>query len=211
MGEIKRQQFIGLWCKWNNRMQLVPDFTDALFKMDDCAHCTLHKCCIKLTHLPGICILTLQPEFFRELTILKHFCMWWIFALLSALFASLTAIFAKIGIKGVDSDLATAVRTVVILVIAWGIAFFKGSIPSIQSLSKQNWLFLVLSGCATGLSWIFYFKALQAGKVSQVAPVDKLSVALTIALSVIFLGELLTWKTAIGALLIIGGTIVLIV
>ena len=137
--------------------------------------------------------------------------MWWIFALLSALFASLTAIFAKIGIKGVDSDLATAVRTVVILVIAWGIAFFKGSIPSIQSLSKQNWLFLVLSGCATGFSWIFYFKALQAGKVSQVAPVDKLSVALTIALSVIFLGELLTWKTAIGALLIIGGTIVLIV
>ena len=136
--------------------------------------------------------------------------MWWIFALLSALFASLTAIFAKIGIKGVDSDVASAVRTVVVLVIAWAIAFMRGSIPSIQNLSKQNWLFLVLSGLATGLSWIFYFKALQAGKVSQVAPVDKLSVALTIILSAIFLGELLTWKTAIGALLIIGGTIVLI-
>ena len=136
--------------------------------------------------------------------------MWWIFALLSAFFAALTAIFAKLGVKNVDSDLATAVRTSVILVIAWGIAFFKGVTPGLHNLSKQNWLFLVLSGCATGLSWIFYFKALQIGKVSQVAPVDKLSVALAILLSVIFLGETLTIKTAIGALLIIGGTVVLI-
>lgn len=136
--------------------------------------------------------------------------MWWIYALLSAVFASLTAIFAKIGIKNVDSDLATAIRTVVILVVAWGIAFFKGVVPGAQSLTKQNWIFLVLSGLATGLSWIFYFKALQMGKVSQVAPVDKLSVALTILLSVLFLGEILTWKTAIGAVLIIAGTIVLI-
>lgn len=136
--------------------------------------------------------------------------MWWIFALLSALFASLTAIFAKVGIKGVDTDLAIAIRTAVVLVLAWGIAIFKGGNMSIQHLTKQNWIFLLLSGLATGFSWIFYFKALQVGKVSQVAPVDKLSVALTIALSVVFLGEALTIKTAVGAVLIIAGTIVLI-
>ena len=136
--------------------------------------------------------------------------MWWIYALLSAFFAALTAIFAKVGIKGVDTDLATAVRTVVILVIAWAIAFARGSVASIATLSKQNILFLCLSGIATGLSWIFYFKALQLGTVSQVAPVDKLSVALAIILSILFLGEALTWKTGIGALLIISGTMVLI-
>src|SRR5438309_9202376 len=136
--------------------------------------------------------------------------MWWFYALLSALFAALTAIFAKVGIKGVDSDLATAIRTVVILIIAWSIAFFRGEVTGITTLSKQNVLFLILSGVATGLSWIFYFKALQLGKVSQVAPVDKLSVALAIILSVLFLGEPLTIKTAVGALLIIGGTLVLI-
>jgi len=136
--------------------------------------------------------------------------MWWIYALLSAVFAALTAIFAKIGVKNIDTDLATAIRTVVILLLAWSLALFKGVVPAMQNLTKQNWLFLILSGCATGCSWIFYFKALQAGKVSQVAPVDKLSVALTIILSVIFLGEALTWKTAIGALLIIAGTVVLI-
>lgn len=136
--------------------------------------------------------------------------MWWIYALLSALFASLTAIFAKVGIKGVDSDLATAIRTVIILVMAWSIVFFKGSTQSVTSLTKYNILFLCLSGVATGLSWIFYFKALQIGKVSQVAPVDKLSVALTIIRSVIILKEVLTLKMAIGAVLIIAGTIVLI-
>lgn len=136
--------------------------------------------------------------------------MWWIYALLSALFASLTAIFAKVGIKGVDSDLATAIRTVIILVMAWLIVFFKGNVQSITSLTKYNILFICLSGIATGLSWIFYFKALQIGKVSQVASVDKLSVALTILLSVIILKEVLTFKMAIGAILIIAGTIVLI-
>jgi transporter family protein len=136
--------------------------------------------------------------------------MWWIYALLSAFFAALTAIFAKVGVKGVDSDLATAVRTVVILIIAWAIAFLRGGTQTIGTLSKQNLLFLCLSGIATGLSWVFYFKALQIGKVSQVAPVDKLSVALAIVLSVLFLGEALTWKTAIGAGLIISGTLVLI-
>jgi len=137
--------------------------------------------------------------------------MWWIYALLSAFFASLTAIFAKVGVKDIDSDLATAIRIIVILILAWGIALFKGAIPGVQNFTKQNWIFLVLSGCATGLSWLFYFKALQLGKVSQVAPVDKLSVALTIGLSAIFLKESVTFKDAIGALLIIGGTFVLIV
>jgi transporter family protein len=136
--------------------------------------------------------------------------MWWIYALLSALFAALTAIFAKIGIRDVDTNLATAIRTVIILSITWGIVLFKGSTTPIGQLTKLNWTFLVLSGCATGLSWIFYFKALQLGEVSQVAPVDKLSVALAIVLSIIFLGEPLTWKNAIGALLIICGTFVLI-
>ncbi|HEX5154741.1 MAG TPA: EamA family transporter [Parafilimonas sp.] len=136
--------------------------------------------------------------------------MWWIYALLSAFFASLTAIFAKVGVKDIDSDLATAIRTIVILILAWGIVLFKGVIPGVQNFTKQNWIFLVLSGCATGLSWLFYFKALQVGKVSQVAPVDKLSVALTIVLSVIFLKESVTFKDAIGALLIVGGTFVLI-
>jgi transporter family protein len=137
--------------------------------------------------------------------------MWWTYALLSALFAALTAIFAKVGIKGVDTDLATAIRTVVILIIAWGIAFMRGGTSTMQSLTKQNIIFLCLSGVATGLSWIFYFKALQLGEVSQVAPVDKLSVALAIILSVIFLGEVVTPKMAIGALLIIAGTFILII
>ncbi len=136
--------------------------------------------------------------------------MWWTYALLSALFAALTAIFAKIGIKNVDTDLATALRTVVVLILAWAIAFFRGGTNSIMTLTKQNVIFLVLSGVATGLSWIFYFKALQLGKISQVAPIDKLSVALAIIFSVFFLGETLTLKTAIGAICIIAGTIIII-
>jgi transporter family protein len=136
--------------------------------------------------------------------------MWWIYALLSALFAALTAIFAKIGVSQINSNLATGIRTIIILIVAWGIVIFRGEAKGMNAISKHSLLFLVLSGIATGLSWIFYFKALQIGKVSQVAPVDKLSVALTIVLSVIFLHEALTWKTAIGALLIISGTLVLI-
>lgn len=136
--------------------------------------------------------------------------MWWIYALFSAFFAALTAVFAKVGIKGVDTDLATAIRTVVILFLAWGIAIFRGGAATMGTLSRQNIIFLCLSGIGTGLSWIFYFKALQIGKVSQVAPVDKMSVAIAIILSVVFLGETLTIKTAIGALLIIAGTLVLI-
>jgi transporter family protein len=136
--------------------------------------------------------------------------MWWLYALLSAFFAALTALFAKLGVRGVDSDLATAIRTLVIVFIAWGIVVYKGVGRETATLTRENWIFLCLSGCATGLSWIFYFRALQLGKVSQVAPVDKLSVAIAILLSVIFLGEALTWKTALGAGLIIGGTFVLI-
>ena len=136
--------------------------------------------------------------------------MWWFYALLSALFASLTAIFAKIGVAHVNSNLATAIRTIIILLVAWAIVFLRGEHKTIHTLSKHSLFFLIISGLATGLSWIFYFKALQLGKVSQVAPVDKLSVALTIVLSVIFLGETLSWKSALGALLIIGGTVVLI-
>ena len=136
--------------------------------------------------------------------------MWWVFALLSALFAALTAIFAKIGIGGVDTDLATAIRTVVILILAWGIAFFRGGTATMHTLTKQNIIFLCLSGIATGLSWIFYFKALQLGKVSQVAPVDKMSVAFVIIFAILFLGEPLSWRTAIGASLIIAGSLVLI-
>lgn len=136
--------------------------------------------------------------------------MWWWYALLSAVFAALTAVLAKVGIKGVNSDLATAIRTVVILVVAWGIVLAQDNPADMLHLSPRIWVFLGLSGVATGLSWIFYFKALQLGKVSQVAPVDKLSVAIAIALSVLFLGETLTLKAALGAALIIGGTLVLI-
>jgi transporter family protein len=135
---------------------------------------------------------------------------WWVYSLLSAFFAALTAILAKVGIRGVDSDLATAFRTIVILLIAWSIVWFKGAAGELLHLSRNNILFLTLSGVATGLSWIFYFKALQTGKVSQVAPVDKLSVAIAILLSVLFLQETLTLKAAIGAILIIAGTIILI-
>ncbi|MGI4832059.1 MAG: EamA family transporter [Janthinobacterium lividum] len=136
--------------------------------------------------------------------------MWWLYALLSAVFAALTAVLAKIGIKGVDSNLATAIRTVVILVLAWGIVYFRGGLEQIYLLTRTNLIFLGLSGLATGMSWIFYFRALQLGKVSQVAPVDKLSVAIAIVLSVVFLGEKLTWHTGLGAAMIIGGTLVLI-
>jgi bacterial/archaeal transporter family protein len=136
--------------------------------------------------------------------------MWWIYALLSAFFAALTAVLAKVGIKGIDSNLATAIRTVIILLLAWAIVYFKGGQAGISGLTKQNWVFLTLSGLATGLSWVFYFKALQIGKVSQVAPVDKASVAIALILSVIFLGEPFTYKTVIAVLMIIGGTVILI-
>lgn len=135
--------------------------------------------------------------------------MWLFYALLSALFAALTAIFVKLGVSNINSNLATGIRTIVILVMVWTIILVKGQAKGFTSLSKQHILYLVISGLATGLSWLFYFKALQLGKVSQVAPVDKLSVAVTIVLAVIFLGETLSVKTAIGVSLIVAGTLVL--
>ncbi|MDJ1497062.1 EamA family transporter [Cytophagaceae bacterium DM2B3-1] len=136
--------------------------------------------------------------------------MWWIYALLSAVFAALTTILAKVGIKGVNSDLATAIRTLVVVILAWIIVWSKREAKGLIMLTQVNWIFLILSGLATGFSWLCYFKALQSGDVSKVAPTDKLSVALAIVLSVIFLGETLTVKTAIGASLIIVGTMILI-
>lgn len=136
--------------------------------------------------------------------------MWWIYALLSALFAAFTAILAKVGIKGINSDLATAIRTIFILLIAWGIVVARKEVSGINTLSKNNWLFLGLSGVATGLSWIYYFKALQLGKVSQVAPIDKMSVAIAIILSSVLLHEVITWKILIGTILIIAGSVVII-
>ena len=134
---------------------------------------------------------------------------WLPFALLSAVFAALTAIFANIGIKGVDSDLATAIRTVFILVLAWGIAIGRGATAGLPALTGRTWLFLGLSGLATGASWLCYFRALKLGPVSKVAPIDKLSVALAIGLAVLFLGEALTWRSALGAGLIVAGSVVL--
>lgn len=134
--------------------------------------------------------------------------MWFYYALLSALFAAFTAIFAKMGVSGsINSNLATGIRTIIILVLVWSIVLINGEAKQVVSLSRMNLLFLVLSGIATGLSWLFYFKALQIGKISQVAAVDKLSVAIAIILSVLFFKETLTLKTAIGAVFIIGGTI----
>ena len=136
--------------------------------------------------------------------------MWWIYALLSALFASLTAIFAKQGVENINSNLATAIRTAIILIMLSMIVLLRGETKEIGGLSKQNLFFLTISAMATGLSWLFYFKAIQIGNLSQVAPVDKLSVALTIILSVIFLGEHLSLKTALGAVFIIAGTLVIV-
>jgi transporter family protein len=132
---------------------------------------------------------------------------WW--ALASAFFAGITAILAKLGVTGVDSNLATAVRTTVILVIVWGIFLATASVRDLANLSPRNWLFLVLSGFATGLSWLCYFRALQLGEASQVAPVDKLSVVFAIALAALILREHLGWQQWVGGALIIAGAIVL--
>lgn len=136
--------------------------------------------------------------------------MWKLFAILSAVFAALTSILAKIGIKGVDSNLATAIRTVVIIILAWGIVFATGAEHGMATLSKRNWIFLILSGIATGLSWIFYYKAIALGNVSQVAPIDKSSIVLTLILSFIILREEFTVKTIIAGLLITAGTFVML-
>ncbi len=134
---------------------------------------------------------------------------WLIYALLSALFAALTAILAKIGIKNVDSNLATAIRTLVILFFAWGIVFFQGTFSQISSLSTFSVVFLILSGIATGLSWLFYFRALQLGNASQVAPIDRLSLVITILLAAVILREKVTAQTMLGALIMVVGAILI--
>ena len=136
--------------------------------------------------------------------------MWIWFALLSAVFAARTSILAKIGIEGVDSTLATAIRTAVVLVMAWGIVFLTGKQHGIADIGPRSWLFLALSGLATGASWLFYYRALQLGEASKVAPIDKLSVVLTMILAFVILHETVTVKGIIGGALIAAGTLILI-
>ncbi|WP_163866312.1 EamA family transporter [Myxococcus eversor] len=132
---------------------------------------------------------------------------WWVYALLSALFAALTAVLAKVGVEGVPSTLATALRTCVVLVFAWGIALARGEHAALPSLSRKTILFLALSGIATGLSWLAYFRALQLGPASRVAPIDKLSLPLTLILAVLLLNESFTWKLGAGVALMVAGAL----
>lgn len=136
--------------------------------------------------------------------------MWLLFAAGSAVFAALTSILAKVGIEGVNSNLATAIRTVVVLVMAWGIVFLTGGHSGISAISKKSWLFLILSGLATGASWLCYYKAIQMGSVSKVVPIDKLSVVITLILAFVFLHEEFTIKSAVGAVLITAGTLMMV-
>lgn len=136
--------------------------------------------------------------------------MWFVFALLSAVFAALTSILAKVGIEGVDSNLATALRTSVVLLMSWGMVFLTGAQGGISQISTRSWLFLILSGLATGASWLCYYRALQMGAVSKVVPIDKLSVVFTLILAFVFLHEKLTVKSAVGAVLITAGTLVMV-
>jgi transporter family protein len=136
--------------------------------------------------------------------------MWVVYAMLGALFAALTSVLAKIGIENVNPNLATAVRTVVVLIMAWGIVFITGKHHEITDIGQKSWLFLFLSGCATGLSWLFFYRALQMGEASKVVPVDKFSVVISMALAFIILGEAVTLKTVIGGILITLGTLVLV-
>lgn len=136
--------------------------------------------------------------------------MWIIFAILSAVFAALTSILAKIGIEGVNSNLATAVRTVVVVVMSWGMVFLTNAQGGIWEISKKSWIFLVLSGLATGASWLCYYKALQIGEASKVVPIDKLSVVITLVLAFIFLHEEFTAKSLIGCILIGAGTLIMV-
>ncbi|MFV0413896.1 MAG: EamA family transporter [Oscillospiraceae bacterium] len=135
--------------------------------------------------------------------------MWALYAVLSAVFAAVTTILAKKGLAGVNSHLATAIRTIVILAVSWGMVFIAGAQKQLPTLTKNNILFLVLSGVATGASWLFYFKALQMGQASKVAPIDKLSIVFTILLAAVFLKEPFTFKTVVGMALLTGGIFVL--
>ena len=136
--------------------------------------------------------------------------MWFVFALLSAVFAALTSILAKIGIDGVNSNLATAIRTVVVVVMSWGMVFLTNAQSGLSSINRKSWIFLFLSGLATGASWLCYYKALQVGDASKVVPVDKLSVIITIVLAFVFLHEDFTAKSIVGCLLIGTGTLLMV-
>lgn len=131
-------------------------------------------------------------------------------AILSAVFAALTSILAKVGIEGVNSNLATALRTAVVLAMAWGMVFLTGAQSGIGSISRKSWLFLILSGLATGASWLCYYRALQIGQASKVVPIDKLSVVITLVLAFVFLHEQFTWKSGLGAILITAGTLIMV-
>lgn len=135
---------------------------------------------------------------------------WVIYAILSAVFAALTSILAKIGISDINSNLATAIRTIVVLIMAWGIVFMTGAQSGIQDITAKSWIFLVLSGIDTGLSWLFYYKALQLGDASKVVPIDKFSVVISMILAFVILKEDLTFKTVMGGILITAGTFVMI-
>jgi len=135
--------------------------------------------------------------------------MWILYAILGAIFAGLTSIFAKIGIKNVDSNLATAIRTVVVIIFAWGIVFLTGKTKEISDITQKSWIFLILSGAATGLSWLFFYRALQLGEVSKVITLDKLSLIITIVLSFIILKEAVSAKIIAGAILILAGTLLM--
>ena len=136
--------------------------------------------------------------------------MWFVLALLSAVFAALTSILAKIGIDGVNSNVATAIRTIVVVLMSWGMVFLTNAQGSIADISKKSWIFLILSGLATGASWLCYYKALQIGEASKVVPIDKLSVVITLVLAFIFLHEEFTVKSLIGCILIGAGTLVMV-
>ena len=136
--------------------------------------------------------------------------MWMVFAVLSAVFAALTSILAKVGIDGVNSNLATAIRTVVVLVMAWGMVFLTHAQQGIEAISKKSWIFLILSGLATGASWLCYYRALQLGQASKVVPIDKLSVVITLILAFVFLHEDFTMKSLIGCVLIGAGTLIMV-
>lgn len=137
--------------------------------------------------------------------------MWFVFALLSAIFAALTSILAKIGIDGVNSNLATAIRTVVVVAMAWGMVFLTNTQSGISGISRKSWIFLILSGLATGASWLCYYRALQLGEASKVVPIDKLSVVITVVLAFIFLHEEFTIKSIIGCVLIGIGTLIMVI
>ena len=136
--------------------------------------------------------------------------MWFVYTMVSAVFAALTSILAKIGISGVNSDLATAIRTVVVVVMSWGMVFITNTQGGIVDISKKSWLFLILSGLATGASWLCYYKALQLGEASKVVPIDKLSVVITLVLAAVFLHEKFTPKSIIGCVLIGAGTLLMV-